>query len=481
MWFKMGKILKKIPFLNKQKSFIQPIIEKLTSKSENSELVKESYNVDFTKDIVNGVNKESYELDIMGDEQPRLLGYKSTPDLRGRIKPQKLEEAYMRDPHLFNGINLYTKLIMGAGYKLTCDNESVLSELETWARAVKLSSVLDEIVSHMLIYGNAYCEIAYNKDGKVVGLVPLNPKMIDYAKDMQQNILLDSRGKPYGYVQNIPFGAKKTGDRFPLPKGLSIGDDEIYFPSDHIAHFKLYTVGEGFYGIGLIEPVYNLSLIKFNVQEGFGEAAHRTGQPLIYAKVGDAENHEPTPQEMKDVSDRLLKLKANSVSAFPYYVDPEILESQRGLESLSDALDYFIESQAASLSIPIPLLTGSGADTNRAVLLIQYQLLERSMSLIQKRVSEGLEKPFNILSDLRGWNTKKSPIEIDWNEVSITDMNEKAKRMDKYVNSGLLTPDDEIEKLIRKIEDLPALSNDNKNINRQPKKEKPTDKQEPSD
>lgn len=466
----MGNVLKRLSFLKKKPSFITPIIKRFNSipkKEVNSQ------EVDIFQGITDGVNKTSYELDILSGEKPSVLN-RPVSEERKKIPLSKLEEAYIRDAHLFNGINLYTKLIMGAGYKIRCDNEKILSFIGLWQREVNLKGILDELVTHMLVFGNAYLEIVYDSSkSKIVGILPLNPKRIDYLKSLEGSIQFNPDTlKPLGYTQKIPFGLKKGGDKYLPPKEISLGDDEVYFPDDHIAHFKLFTIGEGFYGIGLIEPVYQLSLIKFNVEDGFGEAAHRTGMPLVTAQLGD-ETHQPTAQMVNDTVDQILKMKANSVGGFPYYVDLKILESQRGLESLSDALKYFVGSQAASLGIPLSLLTGSGEKTNRSVLLIQYQLLERTMRFIQNRINEGFNKIFNIFAELNNWDLSETPITIDWNEVSITDMNEKAKRLRMYVDAGVLTPDEEIEELIRNIEDLPLKTDGNKNNKKPKESEKP--------
>ena len=448
----MGSFLSKLNFFNKESSFITPIVKKYFKSAEKKE---NSQEVSLYPNIIQGVNKETFELDIMGDEKPKILSVRTTPKEK-RVPLDKLESAYRRDAHLFNGVNLYTKMIMGAGYTLRCDSPKIKTFIDIWDTEVGLKDIFDEIVTHMLVYGNAYVELVYGSKGNIVGLLPMDPKRIDYLKSINGDILVDpNTGSPYGYIQKIPFGMTKKKESVKIPKGVSIGDDEIYLPTENVVHFKLYTVGEGYYGIGLIEPVYNLSIIKFNVEEGFGEAAHRTGMPLITAQIGD-EQHEPTPKMVNDVVDQILQMKANSVGGYPYYVGLSILESQRGLESLSDALDYFVGAQAASLSVPLPLLTGSGAKTNRSVLLIQYQLLERSMALIQGRIGEGFKKVFNLMANLNHWDLTKTPIKIDWNEISITDMNEKARRLGIYAKNGIVTPDDKIEAEIRNIEDLPS-------------------------
>ncbi|HUU87590.1 MAG TPA: phage portal protein [Candidatus Glassbacteria bacterium] len=390
-----------------------------------------------------------------------------------RVAMIDLETAYYVDPIVFNGVNLYTRTFNTAKYKLTPNS----IEMEAFNR-YKIKPLIPEIVTHMCVYGKSFVEIL--EEGETItGFAILDPKRVDYAKNGDELIVYNEEGLPVGYSitfsksQNVPVQTN-------LDKNIELPENSIFVPRDKLLYFPLFKIGSGLYPVGIVEPIYKTTEIKLNVEEGFGQSTYRLGYPLLKFKLGD-DRHEPTPQQIQDYMAEFGNLNEESMIGLPHYAEVEVLESKK-TEQLQNNLNYFISEQIAGIGAPASLVTGSGEKTNRSVLIVQSQMFERNLKLIQDRISYVFESQI-FPRIVKGG---KVPA-FDWNDVSIQDINDKAERLSKYVEKGLIIPDEEIETLIRETEDLPKRKRDNKkdtvgdeDIRKQESKPEPEDSNGPS-
>jgi hypothetical protein len=198
---------------------------------------------------------------------PAQQSVKVTPEVV-RVDPKELEQAYVSDSISFNGINKIGQMIMSAGYEIRAKDEEVKKYFTKFfhnvgavGEDITFDEILDAVYRYQLIYGNAYVELVFNvKEDRIVDLCLIDPKRMDYAKDVTDKILLDKYGKPVGYTLSVTWGTDTTGKGDPIPKEyegkISLGSDRIFLLPKRICHFKLYTYGDRFYGLGLLEPAY---------------------------------------------------------------------------------------------------------------------------------------------------------------------------------------------------------------------------------
>lgn len=351
-----------------------------------------------------------------------------------RIDKDKLEKIYIHDPVVFNSINLITKTFLSTGYDIVVENSKVKADLELLKKNVNFTDLLLEIIEQISIYGNAWIELVKNKKGnKIVDLVPIDPKSMDFQRE-HGDIEYDEQGNPVGYVQETKMGEKTE------------------FDYDDIAHFKLYTVGDGPRGVGLIEPIYKTSYLKLNIEEGLGNAIYRHGFPLFVAKVGD-ENHPPSPDQIQDLGEKLKDISSETEIVIPHYYDLEIVESKKS-EKLQEHLDYYIDQQVTGLGTPKSLVTGSGEGMNRATLDKQMRMFERTFNMVQRVISRDFEeKVFGRMADFQDW--KEIPT-ITWNDLNVENLDSQAERWSKYVKQGLLEIDKDVKEEVRRSEGLPV-------------------------
>ncbi len=314
-----------------------------------------------------------------------------------RVDAAKLERAWRRIPIINNGVNKMTQMIMSKNWRIEGENEEFFKDFVDNVGQVgttnDFNEMLEAIFRYQLIYGEHYIELVEAKeDNSIVDLTMVDPKRMDYAKKSNNNIALDRFGSPIGYSQTMPFGYKRrtTEQIHEVPSDVSLNNRmEIFFPEDRVAHFKLYTYGEGFYPVGLIEPAFLAAERNFQLQDDFADKAHNSLFPLRYAKVGD-ETHEPTPDEIDEVLKNLKKANSKSEGALPYHVDLDVLEAENP-DMMIDFFEHFDSEIVKSLGIPKSIAEGEATRVNRASLQSQIRVWEVTMMDIIQRTTNTIE------------------------------------------------------------------------------------------
>ena len=297
---------------------------------------------------------------------------------------------------------------------------------------------------------------------KLVGTDWIDPKSMDVKRNSMGKIIYAIDGRPEAYVQYVKWNV----DTSKVPKERQIQQTPMFtFQSgrgillkrEEIVHFKLNTIGDSWWGIGLIEPIYNLVRVKQNAEAGYAEAIQRVAYPRIWVQVGD-EQHPPTQEQIDDVESHLEQLESKHQFVSPYYYNPQILESKR-VERLADNLKYFSDQIVAGLGGPKPFITGLGTDTNKATLNDQKILFERQLKALQEQISQTIEKEvFSVIAKKYRFHSVPTLV---WEEISTESLDSKADRLSKYVSAGLLIPDKEIRNIIRRSERLPDETGEN--------------------
>jgi len=356
---------------------------------------------------------------------------KETP-LEKRIKPNKLEQVYRSVPVVFNSINKTTQMITSRDRELQGPNteffEEFLSNVGEVGGNQHWEEILESVFRFQMIYGEAFVELIRDKNsGEVVDLAIMDPKSMDYAKSdrMGDKVAMDEFNNPIGYVQKLPRRFGGIDQVYEAPDEVTLSPNEVYFPAENIAHFKLYTVGEEFFPIGLVEPIFRDAQRSHQLKEDYGNKAHSELFPTRVAKVGD-ETHEPSPQKVNEILDNLLDAGSSTAMAVPYYVDIEVVEAEQP-EVLIDFFDHFNKEIITGTGIPAAYATGQGGNVNRATLAAQSRMYEITMDDIIKRTTRTVERQiFRRISeshDMEGYP------ELIWSDDQVLSI-------DKFGSSG---------------------------------------------
>ena len=394
------------------------------------------------------------------------IAKKTTPEFV-RVSKAELEQTYIANPIVFNFVNKIVHVILSPGYELVGETKAVeevqhfLDSIGEIGGETSWESLLEQIFRDQCIYGEAWVEKICTEDGLIVDLDIIDAKKMDYLKDHNDYVLLDEYQNPVGYVETLPFGQiPEDIPRIPIPEKYAdrakLTQEQIYFPPDRIAHFKLFTVGDGLYPIGLVEPCYKASLRKLNMEEALANALYRLGFPLLIATIGD-QDHNPAPEAIQNALKDIKNIKYNESIAVPYWVKVGILESKHP-EKLREHLEYFTQQEIAASGMPSAFVTGKGEETNRATLNRQEYLAKISLKHIIRNTCRVIER--EIFKPFCEQRKLKSVPKIKWHEIVLEELDSKAERLLKYAKGGYIVPDRHIEEVIRREENLPPKHGD---------------------
>ncbi len=413
----------------------------------------------YVSKLLGSVSTKSISLVTTGKE-PIQISAKVTPTIE-RVDPEELEQTYVSDSVCFNSINKSTQMIMAAYpgiEELLQNNKDFIEFFESIGdigEDITFNELLEAIFKYLMIYGNVHVELVFDKrtDSKVVDLALIDPKRMDYAKNSNNKIALDRFGKPVGYALKFPWDipVSNLGDKIPdgFKDKVNLGQNQIFMLPRRICHFKLYTYGDRFYGLGLVEPAHKSTIYKKNIEEAQANSIYQRGMYPILGFVGD-ELHEPTPQDIESTLKELVKLKHDRFSVFPKWVKIETLEVRQS-DIVGETLEYLRLNQTAALGMPVPFATGAGEKTNRATLTNQQKFLEFTLNDIVTKTLSTFKK--YILKPMSFYNKIKEIPETKWGDIQAEERNAKAERISNYVKVGILNPN-EVTKFAKKSEGL---------------------------
>jgi len=323
----------------------------------------------FIKNIIGEPSMENFKLAELGNSGKQFSS-------QGSIKPRKplvpfsdLEMAFKSDALSFNAINKSNQMIMAGGFKeFVHTKKSVVKKFTEFFEEIgeiggdtTFEELFESIFRDQMVYGNAFVEKIFDEsDTKIVDLAIIDPKKIDYAKTADDKIILDENGKTIGYTILLESGTSAEGDKIPeeYERIVKTETDSIFILAKRICHFKLYTIGDKFYGIGLIEPAYKSGIYKKNMEKAKANYVYLKGFPQIIAYVGN-DRRMATPSDIKGVLKEISTTDYQKNHAFPDWVrleSPKFQESKLSEESLKDMRT----DQMAALAAPQALVSGSG-------------------------------------------------------------------------------------------------------------------------
>lgn len=381
-----------------------------------------------------------------------------------RLTMEKLESAY-RKPLIYNSLNKTVQIILSADYDIEGDKKSIkyyenfFDMVGRRGGSQSWNKIKEKLFLYQAVYGFCPVENILNTDSDyIVDLDVIDPTTFGYAKNSKfpDKIALDEFGKPIGYTQNLLKYGMVVNNRLPIPEGVTISGSQIYLPRERVSLFKMNEIGDGFYGIGLIEPIYKTIQGHEAAEQGFINSCYRIGNPILEGIVGD-ENHEPTDEQIQNTANALKDTISKDVFAHGSWIKLNILEPKH-MENMRTFLDYFIDMEITGMGLPMAFSTGSGAGVNRDTLARQEYMFKLATRNWVKKTCDTLNEILYRIAYLHNEkypNNKINPCKIVWNEIALEELDAKAERLSKLTNAGLMTPTKEIEESILKSENLP--------------------------
>ena len=355
-----------------------------------------------------------------------------------RVPLSKLELDYVVDPVCFAGVNVIASLTGSEGYTLD-GKESDKKKVDVFLNNMKFEDMIHTYAMHLCIYGRTYNEILELTDSDGIGnLSIIDPKSMGYkmkhGKNGEEVIDLDENGNPVGYVQT---------------NGTGMNEGTAFTP-DEILKMDLRRIADSLDGIGILEPIHRMTVIKMNIEEALGEALYKIGFPLFVQVCGDAE-HEPSLNDIATVAAGMKNINHKTDIAIPYYRDLKVLAPD--VSAIRMDLNYYIEQQIAALGIPKALIMGTGEGTNRATLEEMTDAGARHINAIHRVIANAFNN--QIFKRMLEAGQISSVVTIKFNPIKVSEGFEKINTIIGAVAGGVMTPDAELEDYIREYLELP--------------------------
>ena len=370
-----------------------------------------------------------------------------------RINPILLEGLYHQDEIIFSAINLLSSVFLSAEYTVKASNDEEKEITLQWLDEIDFGFILQKTIQDMGIYGYCWYEKLYNSNGKLVNVATLDSKTFDVRRNTKRKPIYNEDGEFQSYVQYIDSDMTPPNEQAVVQQNDLWGNfyKAIELEKKNMVYIPYYSVGKDPLGVGLIEPIYNVTKSKQTIRQGITQSTQRMGFPLIGFKVCDKDHH-PTPDQLTDLYTKVRDINERTTFVHAHFIEPYILENkQAGV--MHEHLNHYEDAQIAALGMPKSLVTGQGEETNRATLERQIYIWEKKMRFTQGRITHAWTH--QILKEFAEQHGFESTPEIVFEDISTESIFGRVERWADLAKVGLISPDQPLEEYIRDMENLP--------------------------
>lgn len=355
-----------------------------------------------------------------------------------RIDRSKLSKVYMLDGMTNSNINTLTDYTVGSKYDIEGEHASNIKQFLDESN-VDFLNFLENVVRDCFKYGNAYVELIRGQANEVVGFRIVDATMIQYTKNLEDPEL-DMEYYPKTYFE------KK--------------DDKLEYreiDKEDMVHIRLIDIIGEPDGLGLIEPLYKNIIVKLNIEDSFGEIAHKLANPIYHVAVGD-EHHIPSKDERGRIK-REMKSKTG--------MNVIVTDGKSSINEVGDftdkpftGLDNIIQEEISVFGVPLIFLPGYEENFSSGLADKFTNQFVKRVEKHRSRVEPGINELFARVLESKGIDRENQDFEFKWDDVVRDTLSSKLQRMAQITYAGHLTPSPETEEKIREWEDLPELDLD---------------------
>lgn len=301
------------------------------------------------------------------------------------IDPKTLDELYATVPEVSRIIDLRGSAIIYRGYEVQARDDS--AEAKKFANICSFIleksggvNFVEQWQKNSDLYGNGYVELIEN-NGKIDELAHVHAQNFGYEIEevydettfsYKSKIKLDKdTQKPVGYATY----------KFDENKQIWVNDKKI--PIESIAHLRYKLIGDGLYGISLIQPMYGSILRKLKLENSIDVAGRLVAAPKIVIKGNFA-----TDEEAKEQAREAANLDVNDVVILQNAEDFQMVNP--GPISLPAMREVFVVNITTASGVPRPILTSESSEINKAT-------MQELMKQLRENMRSNMEKMRNIM------------------------------------------------------------------------------------
>ncbi|RLE58905.1 MAG: hypothetical protein DRJ35_06930 [Thermoprotei archaeon] len=312
----------------------------------------------------------------------------------------------------------------------------------------KVNRIKPFLVSDFFIYGNAYLEIVKRPSGRIDDIKYLRAKDVRPEEKTIGVLDIDQWGNIKGWRWK-PENWYRISESLTLRESLDERNKGRYLPQDRVVHIRNLSATGNPLGDSLVLKMNRLAIIKGNIETALGETADRHVEGVWVAFLGD-NMRPPSPKELEDTKERMIKSKRDKedVLVFPYNTEFRI-ETGGDLSTYVKPLETLLKETYLALNYPYGIEEGRKLHASSP----EMDYWDRNIEFYKKLILDQLiEQLFIPYMREHGYTMPK----LVWKSRTLSNLLSKARRLGLYARSQLITPDERLEKHIRRIEHLPV-------------------------
>lgn len=256
-------------------------------------------------------------------------------------------KAYLMEPIVRSCVDITVDAIIGDGWGLESKNKRHEVKIKKVFKNSNFQKFLQDMVTSLIIYGDAYAEKIRANDGILEYLCPVDSATI--------RIDYDQSGRIYRYIQRVLHR-------------------RIQFYPDELVHFSLNNIGGRVYGVSPLQSVIFTIKAKMSAQDFNTEYFRRPGLPRsiwISKNLSDAQNNKiitalktTTPQSDLFVQAGMGEIEHQTVA--PNNQDMQFIE----------LVNFLRQEIIAAMGVP-PVFLGITEGSNRSNSQTQLEAWDR--------------------------------------------------------------------------------------------------------
>ena len=282
---------------------------------------------------------------------------------------QKCENIYRAGGLISQAIDAYALFSLSGGYGLEGAPKSV-KEVQIWLDKIDVEQLMWQSIIDSYTYGDSIQENVYGRGGKLLYLVPRNPKYF--------TIDVDKWGMIQSYTQ-------RTDDK------------ETVLKPSQVTNLSLISLSGESYGQSLIQRAMDDIMRDTKTAESTAVAIERHGYPRFHIKAGDLEQGTEYSDEDKiEIAREFQELKADN--EFISNPDLEILPIDTGgVGRIKDYNEWSLSRLLGALGVPSEIIGTGQSTTTYATASVEMVSFYNKVSTIQKKV----ERCYNRMIDIK--------------------------------------------------------------------------------
>ena len=296
----------------------------------------------------------------------------------------KYETIYKQGGLISQCIDAYPLFALANGYNLQGPPVKV-KEIEQWLYDINVEQLIWQSMIDSLTYGDGISENVYGMGGKLLYVVPKNPKYFTINYDT------------YGIIESYT---------------QTIDNKEITLEPEQITHLQLLSVSGETYGTSLIARSYDDIMRDTKTIESTAISIERHGYPRYHVKAGSEDN------QYSDDAKRALAKEFEELKADNEFItdqDVEILPIDTGgVDKVNTYNELMMSRLLAAFGVPSSIIGTGENKTTMASATVEMKAFIIRVETYQKKV----ERCFNGLIDLK----LKNPgiVTLEFNKIMET-------------------------------------------------------------